>query len=30
MLYLVFIAPEKQFSQLQPAYQKMLESLRVR
>jgi beta-barrel assembly-enhancing protease len=30
MLYLVFIAPEKQFSQLQPAYQKMLDSLRVR
>ena len=30
MLYLVFIAPEKQFSQLQPAYRKMLDSLRVR
>jgi hypothetical protein len=30
MLYLVFIAPEKQFSQLHAAYQKMLDSLRVR
>jgi hypothetical protein len=30
MLYLVFIAPEKQFAQLQPAYQRMLDSLRWR
>jgi Zn-dependent protease with chaperone function len=30
MLHLVFIAPEKQFSQLQPTYQKMLDSLQVR
>jgi Zn-dependent protease with chaperone function len=30
MMHLVFIAPEKQFSELQPAYQKMLESLQVR
>jgi beta-barrel assembly-enhancing protease len=30
MLYLVFIAPEKQFAQLQATYQKMLESLQVK
>lgn len=30
MLHVVFIAPEKQFSQLQPTYQKMLDSLQVR
>lgn len=30
VLYLVFIAPENQFSQLQPTYQKMLDSLQVR
>jgi hypothetical protein len=30
MMHIVFIAPEKQFEELQPAYQKMLESLRVR
>jgi hypothetical protein len=30
MVYLVFIAPEKQFAQLQPAYQRMLDSLRWR
>lgn len=30
MLHLVFIAPEKQFAQLQPTYQKMLDSLQVR
>jgi hypothetical protein len=30
MLYVVFIAPEKQFAQLQPTYQKMLESLQVK
>lgn len=30
MLHLVFIAPEKQFAQLQPTYQKMLDGLRVK
>jgi Zn-dependent protease with chaperone function len=30
MLHIVFIAPEKQFAQLQPTYQKMLDSLQVR
>ncbi len=30
MLYVVFIAPEKQFSQIQPTYQKMLDSVQVR
>jgi hypothetical protein len=30
VLYLVFIAPEKQFPQLQPTYQRMLDSLQVR
>jgi peptidase M48-like protein len=30
MLHVVFIAPEPQFSQLQPTYQKMLDSLQVR
>jgi hypothetical protein len=30
MLHLVFIAPEKQFVQLQPTYQKMLDGLRMR
>ena len=30
MLHIVFIAPEGDFSRLQPTYQKMLESLRVR
>ena len=30
LLHLVFIAPENQFSQLQPTYQKMLDSLQVR
>lgn len=30
LLHLVFIAPEKQFAQLQPTYQKMLDSLQVR
>jgi Zn-dependent protease with chaperone function len=30
LLHLVFIAPESQFSQLQPTYQKMLDSLQVR
>jgi hypothetical protein len=30
MMHIVFIAPEKQFGELQPAYQKMLESLQVR
>jgi Zn-dependent protease with chaperone function len=30
MLSVVFIAPEKQFSQLQPTYQKMLESLQAK
>ena len=30
MMHLVFIAPENQFGQLQPTYQKMLESLQVR
>lgn len=30
MLHLVFIAPEKDFSQLQPTYQKMLDSLQLR
>jgi Zn-dependent protease with chaperone function len=28
-LYLIFIAPERDFSSLQPSYQKMLDSLRV-
>lgn len=30
LLYLVFVAPERDFSQLRPTYQKMLESLQVR
>jgi predicted Zn-dependent protease len=30
LMYLVFVAPERDFSQLQPTYQKMLESLRLR
>jgi len=30
MLHVVFIAPEKQFAQLQPTYQKMLDSLQVK
>jgi Zn-dependent protease with chaperone function len=30
MLHLVFVAPENQFSQLQPTYQKMLDSLQVK
>ena len=30
LLHLVFISPENQFSQLQPAYQKMLDSLQVK
>jgi beta-barrel assembly-enhancing protease len=30
LLHLVFIAPENQFSQLQPTYQKMLDSLQVK
>jgi hypothetical protein len=30
MLHVVFIAPERQFGQLQPAYQRMLDSLQVR
>lgn len=30
MVHLVFIAPEKQFAQLQPTYQKMLDSLQVK
>jgi hypothetical protein len=30
MLHVVFIAPEKDFSQLQPTFQKMLDSLQVR
>jgi len=30
MLHLVFIAPENQFAQLQPTYQKMLDSLQVK
>lgn len=30
MMHIVFIAPESQFAQLQPTYQKMLESLQVR
>jgi hypothetical protein len=30
LLHLVFIAPESQFSQLQPTYQKMLDSLQVK
>jgi Zn-dependent protease with chaperone function len=30
LLYLVFIAPQKDFSQLHPTYQKMLQSLQVR
>ena len=30
MLHVVFIAPEKHFAQLQPTYQRMLESLQVR
>ena len=30
MLHVVFIAPEKDFSELQPTYQKMLESLQVK
>ena len=30
MMHIVFIAPESQFAQLQPAYQKMLDSLQVR
>lgn len=30
MLHVVFIAPEKDFGQLQPAFQKMLDSLQVR
>ena len=30
MLHLVFIAPEKQFAELQPTYQKMLDSLQLR
>ncbi|HZQ94701.1 MAG TPA: M48 family metallopeptidase [Candidatus Sulfotelmatobacter sp.] len=30
MLHMVFIAPERQFPQLQPTYQKMLESLQLR
>jgi beta-barrel assembly-enhancing protease len=29
LLYLVFIAPERDFNQLQPTYQKMLDSLQV-
>jgi len=28
-LYLVFIAPENDFAQLQPTYQKMLDSLQI-
>ena len=30
LMYLVFVAPERDFNQLQPTYQKMLESLRLR
>jgi beta-barrel assembly-enhancing protease len=30
MMHLVFIAPENQFAQLQPTYQKMLDSLQVK
>jgi Zn-dependent protease with chaperone function len=30
MLHVVFIAPEKEFNQLQPTFQKMLDSLQVR
>ena len=30
LLYLVFISPESDFSQLKPIYQKMLDSLQVR
>jgi hypothetical protein len=30
ILHVVFVAPENAFSQLQPTYQKMLETLRVR
>ena len=30
MLHLVFIAPENQFAQLQPTYQKMLDSLQLK
>jgi beta-barrel assembly-enhancing protease len=30
LLHLVFVAPESQFSQLQPTYQKMLDSLQVK
>jgi Zn-dependent protease with chaperone function len=30
MLHVVFIAPERQFAQLQPTYQRMLDSLQVR
>ena len=30
LLHLVFIAPESEFSQLQPTYQKMLDSLQVK
>jgi beta-barrel assembly-enhancing protease len=30
LLYLVFVAPEKDFSQLRPTYQRMLESLQVK
>ncbi|HZP62254.1 MAG TPA: M48 family metallopeptidase [Terriglobales bacterium] len=30
MLHIVFIAPENQFAQLQPTYQKMLDSLQVK
>jgi hypothetical protein len=30
MLYLVFIAPEGDFPQLRPTYEKMLQSVRVK
>jgi hypothetical protein len=29
LLYLIFIAPESEFGQLQPTYQQMLDSLQV-
>jgi hypothetical protein len=30
LLYLVFISPDRDYNQLHPTYQKMLESLQIR
>jgi hypothetical protein len=30
LLYIVFVAPQKDFDQLRPTYEKMLQSLQVR